>query len=148
MGISTSGSSKSMISKTYRASYGTLAWALAKNYLKWCRCGRKANLITTLNGHSFLGLYIIDNFSTWVQHVCICLFTKTQNWNFFMEVINKGLFTIRVLAIYSFANCIKCLFPKMKVYLPFLFEAFEIEHYTLPTSLMLDVNFLHLGRSL
>ncbi len=36
----------------------------------------------------------------------------------------------------------------MKVYLSFPFEAFEVEHYTLSTSLMLDVNLLHLGTSL
>jgi hypothetical protein len=65
-----------------------------------------------------------------------------------MEVINKGLFTTRVLVIYSLASCIKCLFPKMKVYLPFPFEAFETEHYTFLASLMSNVNILHLDRSL
>jgi hypothetical protein len=65
-----------------------------------------------------------------------------------MEATNKGLFTTKVLASYSFASCIECLFLKMKVYLSFPFEAFEVEHYTLSTSLMLDVNLLHLGTSL
>ncbi len=125
-------SSKSLISKTCKASYDTSTWALAENYLRWCRCGCKANLITTLNDHSFLGMYITDNFLTWVQQVHICLSTKTQNWDFFMEVINKGLFTTRVLAIYSLASCIKCLFPKMKVYLPFPFKAFGAKHYIFP----------------
>ncbi len=141
-------SSKSTISKTYKASYGTSTWGLAKNHLRWCRCGCKENLITTLNDHSFLGMYITNNFSTWVQQVHTCLSTKTQNWDFFMEVINKGLFTTRVLAIYPLASCIKCLFPVMKVYLPFPFEAFGVEHYIFPTFLMSDTNLLHLGRSL
>jgi hypothetical protein len=119
-------SSQSMISKTWKASYGTLAWAPTKNCLRRCKSRHKANLITTLNGHSFLSLYITNNFSAWVQHVCICLFTKIQNWDFFMEAIDKTLFTTRVLTIYSFASCIKCLFPKMKVYLPFPFEALKL----------------------
>jgi hypothetical protein len=36
----------------------------------------------------------------------------------------------------------------MRVYLPFPFKAFEVEHYILPTSLMSNPNFLYLGRSL
>jgi hypothetical protein len=78
----------------------------------------------------------------------ICLSTKIQNQNSFMEAINKGLFTTIIPIICSFASCIECLFPKLKVDLPFPFEAFETKHYTLPTSLMLNVDLLHLGRSM
>lgn len=136
---------QSMISKTYRASFSTLTWAHTNNYLRWCRYGCRANLITTLNGRSLLGLYITNNSLTWVQHMRICLFTKTQNWDFFMEVTKKGLFTTRIPTICSLASYIKCLFPKMKVCLPFPFEAFETKHYTILTSLMSNADLLHLG---
>jgi hypothetical protein len=36
----------------------------------------------------------------------------------------------------------------MKIYLPFPFKVFEVEHYTLPTSLMSNPDLLHLGRIL
>jgi hypothetical protein len=36
----------------------------------------------------------------------------------------------------------------MKVYLPFPFEVFEVEHHTLPTSLISNLDLLHLGRIL
>jgi len=65
-----------------------------------------------------------------------------------MEVTDKGLLTTRIPIICSFANCIVFLFPKMKVYLTFPFEAFETKHYTFPASLMSDVDLLHLSRSL
>ncbi len=84
------GSSRSTISKTCRASCGTSAWAPAKNCLRWCRSGREANLITTLNGRSLLGLNITDNSSAWVQHIRTCLSTKTQCWDSFMELTDKN----------------------------------------------------------
>jgi hypothetical protein len=34
---------------------------------------------------------------------------------------------------------------KMKIYSPFPFEAFEVKHYTVPTSLMSNPDLLHLG---
>jgi len=141
-------SSQSTISKTCRASCAISTWTPTKNYLRWCKSRHRANLITTLNGCSFLGLYIINNFLTWVQHMHIYLSTKIQNRNSFMEAINKGLFTTRIFIICSFASGIEWLFPKSKVDLPFPFEAFETKHYILPTFLMLNVDLLHLSRSM
>jgi hypothetical protein len=48
------GSSLKTISRTCRASCGASAWRPAKNWPRWCKSARAANLITTLNDRSFL----------------------------------------------------------------------------------------------
>ncbi len=111
-------------------------------------CGCKANLITTLTGHFLLGIVS----QIFLQHgynmrAYACL-QKLKTQIFSWRSLTKGLFTTRVFTIYSLASCIKCLFPKMKVYLPFPFKAFETKHYILLASLMSYVNLLHLGRSM
>jgi hypothetical protein len=48
------GSSLKTMSRTCRASCGASAWWPAKNWPRWCKSARAANLITTLNDRSFL----------------------------------------------------------------------------------------------
>jgi hypothetical protein len=118
---------------------GISAWAPTKNLLMSCKSRREANLITTFDGRSLLSLYITENSLAWVQHMhmFVCKNSKMKlfhggNWQRIIH--HKNPCNMLICKLHW------CLFPKMRIYLPFPFEVFETKHYTLLAFLMSNVD--------